>query len=84
MANRARSVDPGLLLWLLQHGGQRPANLDDVSEHQSGCHHLGVFIDELVKAVDDSDRDISAPTSAVDGTRGNEGLATAGALVVEP
>ena len=40
MANRSGSVDPGLLLWLLEHGGQSPASLADVLEHQSGLKGL--------------------------------------------
>lgn len=40
MATRSGSVDPGLLLWLLQHGGQSPAGLSDVLEHQSGLKGL--------------------------------------------
>ena len=40
MATRSGSVDPGLLLWLLEHGGQSPAGLADVLEHQSGLKGL--------------------------------------------
>lgn len=40
MATRSRSVDPGLLLWLLEHGGQSPAALADVLENRSGLKGL--------------------------------------------
>ena len=40
MATRSGSVDPGLLLWLLEHGGQSPASLADVLERQSGLKGL--------------------------------------------
>ena len=36
MATRSGSVDPGLLLWLLLHGGQTPADLSDSLDHASG------------------------------------------------
>ena len=40
MATRSGSVDPGLLLWLLEHGGLSPADLGDRLEHQSGLKGL--------------------------------------------
>jgi acetate kinase len=36
MATRSGSVDPGLLLWLLDHGGMPPAALATALEHESG------------------------------------------------
>ena len=36
MATRSGSVDPGLLLWLLEHGALSPATLADALEHESG------------------------------------------------
>lgn len=40
MATRSGSVDPGLLLWLLQHGGMTVAGLADALVHQSGLAGL--------------------------------------------
>jgi acetate kinase len=40
MATRSGSVDPGLLLWLLQHGGVPVDELADVLEHRSGLAGL--------------------------------------------
>ena len=36
MATRSGSVDPGLLLWLLEHGGLDERELADALEHESG------------------------------------------------
>ncbi len=36
MATRSGSVDPGLLLWLLQHGGLEVDEVADALEHRSG------------------------------------------------
>jgi acetate kinase len=36
MATRSGSVDPGLLLWLLEHGGYEVADVADALEHRSG------------------------------------------------
>ena len=36
MATRSGTVDPGLLLWLLQHGGLEVDELSDALEHRSG------------------------------------------------
>ena len=41
MATRSGSVDPGLLLWLLEHGRPRPAELADALEHRSGLLGAG-------------------------------------------
>jgi len=40
MATRSGSVDPGLLVWLLQHGGVTTAELADKLEHASGLAAL--------------------------------------------
>ena len=40
MATRSGSVDPGLLVWLLQHGGVTIAELADKLEHASGLAGL--------------------------------------------
>ena len=36
MATRSGSVDPGLVLWLLEHGGHEVAEVSDALEHRSG------------------------------------------------
>ena len=40
MATRSGSVDPGLLLWLLQHGGLDVDEVSDALEHRSGLYGL--------------------------------------------
>jgi acetate kinase len=40
MATRSGSVDPGLLLWLLEHGGHSVRELADVLEHGAGLQAL--------------------------------------------
>jgi acetate kinase len=40
MATRSGDVDPGLLLWLLQHGKVAVDDLDEVLEHESGLRGL--------------------------------------------
>jgi acetate kinase len=40
MATRSGSVDPGLLLWLLEQGGVTPEHLAEVLEHRSGLKGL--------------------------------------------
>jgi len=40
MATRSGSVDPGLLLWLQQHGGIRAAELEQALAHRSGLAGL--------------------------------------------
>jgi acetate kinase len=41
MATRSGSVDPGLLLWLVEHGGHAPGEVSDALEHGSGLLALG-------------------------------------------
>ena len=41
MATRSGSVDPGLLLWLLEHGDVAAQELGDALEHESGLLGLG-------------------------------------------
>ena len=41
MATRSGSVDPGLLLWLLEHGGLEPASWPTALEHESGLLGAG-------------------------------------------
>jgi acetate kinase len=36
MATRSGSVDPGLLVWLIEHGGHDPGEVSDALEHGSG------------------------------------------------
>jgi len=40
MATRSGSVDPGLLMWLLEHGGLDVADVSDALEHGSGLRAL--------------------------------------------
>ncbi|MFI7673698.1 acetate/propionate family kinase [Actinophytocola sp. NPDC049390] len=40
MATRSGDVDPGLVLWLLHHGGVSPDELSDLLEHHSGLAGL--------------------------------------------
>jgi acetate kinase len=41
MATRCGSIDPGLVLWLEEHVGMRPAELAATQEHRSGLLGLG-------------------------------------------
>lgn len=55
MATRSGSVDPGILLWLLEHGALDPASLGDALEHESGLRGLAGSADirELLARDDD-------------------------------
>jgi acetate kinase len=55
MATRAGSVDPGLLLWLIEHRGVAPGELSDALEHRSGLTALAGSGDmrELLAREDD-------------------------------
>jgi acetate kinase len=59
MRTRAGSVDPGLLVWLLQHGGVGVDELSEVLEQGSGMRGLsgtsGDLRDILARRADDTD-----------------------------
>jgi acetate kinase len=59
MATRSGSVDPGLLLWLLEHEGLAAAELADALEHRSGLLGLSGTADmrELERDAAAGDRD---------------------------
>ncbi len=40
MATRSGSVDPGLIAWLIEHGGLAPGDVFDALEHESGLTGL--------------------------------------------
>ena len=55
MATRSGSVDPGILIHLLRHGGHTAGSLDDLLNHQSGLAGLSGTngdIREVLKAAD--------------------------------
>jgi acetate kinase len=55
MATRPGSVDPGLLLWLIEHRGVAPGELSDALEHRSGLAGLCGTADmrEILTAADE-------------------------------
>lgn len=58
MATRPGSLDPGLLLWVIQHGGVDPAEAERALEHEAGL--LGISgssgdIRELLALAEDGD-----------------------------
>jgi acetate kinase len=57
MATRSGTVDPGLVLWLLQHAGIRPEELADTLEYRSGLHALAGTADmrRILAAADEGD-----------------------------
>ncbi|MCT2584592.1 acetate/propionate family kinase [Actinophytocola gossypii] len=57
MATRSGSVDPGLVLWLLRHGGVDAETLGDVLEHRSGLAGLTGGSGDLREVVGDDDPD---------------------------
>jgi acetate kinase len=59
MATRSGSVDPGLLLWLLEHGHVAVDDLGDALEHRSGLLGLAGTGDmsELIERLDRGDED---------------------------
>ncbi len=62
MATRSGSVDPGLLLWLIEHEGVTPAELADGLEHRSGLVALAGTADmrEILARVAASDGEAHA------------------------
>jgi acetate kinase len=59
MNTRPGTLDPGLLLWLLEHGQVPPAELGDVLEHASGLKGLSGTSGDLREVLDgraDGDR----------------------------
>ena len=58
MATRCGSVDPGMLLWLLEHEGLSASELADALEHRSGLLGLGGTADmrELLIRADAEDQ----------------------------
>ena len=65
MATRSGSVDPGLLLWLLEHGGVTAHELSDVLEHGAGLQALAGTTDMRELLVRAADADATA-TLALD------------------
>lgn len=57
MTTRSGSVDPGLLLWLLRHGGMSVEELDDALEHHSGLAGLTGGSGDLREIVGSDDQD---------------------------
>jgi acetate kinase len=59
MATRAGSIDPGAVLWLLEHAGLSAADLEHSLEHESGLLALGGSADmrELLVRADGGDPD---------------------------
>jgi acetate kinase len=53
MATRSGDVDPGLVLWLLHHGGVSPDELSDLLAHHSGLAGLTGGSGDLRDVVDD-------------------------------
>jgi acetate kinase len=67
MATRSGSVDPGLLIWLLQHGGLTVADLADKLEHFSGLSGLAGLTDTAGQPTGSGDlRDIRQAAAAGD------------------
>jgi acetate kinase len=67
MATRSGSVDPGLLIWLLQHGGLTVADLADKLEHSSGLSGLAGLTDTAGQPTGSGDlRDIRQAAAAGD------------------
>jgi len=59
MATRAGSIDPGAVLWVLEHGGLTAAEVGHALEHESGLLALGGSGDmrELLERADGDDPD---------------------------
>ena len=56
MNTRSGTVDPGLLLWLLEHGGEPRTELADVLEHHSGLKGLTGTSGDLRQVLEGADR----------------------------
>ena len=56
MATRSGSVDPGLITWLLAHGGVDVETLNDTLERQSGLHGLSGTSGDIREVLDGRDR----------------------------
>ena len=65
MATRSGSVDPGLLLWLLQDGRLSRAELEDGLEHRSGLEALAGTPD-MREVLDRSARGVESATLALE------------------
>jgi acetate kinase len=77
MATRSGSVDPGMLLWLLEHEALSPAELADALEHRSGLLGLAGSADmrEIVaRACGGNSAGAGAHTSVRDGAGDGETL----------
>ena len=66
MQTRAGSVDPGLLLWLLEHSCADATTLGQVLEHQSGLKGLSGTSGDLRDVLEARDRGDSDATLAFD------------------
>lgn len=65
MATRSGSIDPGLVLWLQQHGGLPAAEVADGLEHASGLQGLA-GTDDMREVLARADRGDPAATLAID------------------
>ena len=66
MATRSGDVDPGLLMWLLQHGKVGVDELNDVLEHQSGLRGLSGTSGDLREVLAGIDAGNGACAEALD------------------
>jgi len=60
MATRSGDVDPGLLMWLVEHGGYAVGEVSDALEHRSGLHGLAGTADMVAVLAAAADGDPSA------------------------
>jgi acetate kinase len=66
MATRSGSIDPGLLIWLQQHGGLGVAELSDALEHRSGLAGLAGLAGRTEAGGSGDMRDVHAAIQAGD------------------
>lgn len=66
MATRSGSLDPGLLTWLLEHGGVSTAELTETIEHRSGLRGLSGTSGDFREVVAGVDRGDAACRLALD------------------